>query len=64
MKLLGLPNLQLYLINPWRANTTKWSNTLKQFVGMSMFDHFVELALKWLSGTIANIALFKLARRA
>ena len=34
------------------ANPTKWSNTLKQFVGklptncVSVFDHFVGLALK------------------
>ena len=40
--------------NPLSANPTKWSNTLKQFVGnlptnyLSVFDHFVTLALKWL----------------
>ena len=40
------------LVNPLRANPIKWSNTLKQFVGklptnyLSVFDHFVELALK------------------
>ena len=40
--------------NPLGANPTKWSNTLKQFVGnlptncLSVFDHFVILALKWL----------------
>ena len=34
------------------ANPTSWSNTLKQFVGnlpmncLSVFDHFVRLALK------------------
>ena len=38
--------------NPLSANPTKWSNTLKQFVGnwqtncLSVFDHFVILALK------------------
>ena len=38
--------------NPLIANPTKWSNTLKQFVGelptncLSVFDHFVVLALK------------------
>ena len=43
------------LINPLSANPTKWSNTLKQFVGklptncLSVFDHFVGLALKWLN---------------
>ena len=36
------------------ANPTKWSNTLKQFVGnlptncLSVFDHFVGLAFKGL----------------
>ena len=36
------------------AHPTKWSNTLKQFVGklrtncLSLFDHFVSLALKGL----------------
>ena len=39
-------------INPLRANLTKWPNTLKQFVDklptncLSVFDHFVGLALK------------------
>ena len=43
------------LINPLSANTTKWSNTLKQFVSnlarkcLGMFDHFVALAPKGLS---------------
>ena len=41
--------------NPLSANPTKWSNQLKQFVGnlpknyLSVFDHFVKLALKGLS---------------
>ena len=41
-------------VNPLSANFTKWSNTLKQFVGklptncLSMFHHFVGLALKGL----------------
>ena len=41
-------------INPLSANPTKWSNTLKQFVGflptncLSVFDHIVGLALKGL----------------
>ena len=40
--------------NPLSANPIKWSNTLKQFFGklptncLSMFDHFMELALKGL----------------
>ena len=43
------------LINPLSANTTKWSNALKQFVSnlarkcLGMFDHFVALAPKGLS---------------
>ena len=45
----------LLSLNPLSANPTKWSNTLKQFVGnlptncLSVFDHFVGLALKDLS---------------
>ena len=40
--------------NPNSADFTKWSNTPKQFVGslptncLSVFDHFVGLALKGL----------------
>ena len=39
-------------INPLSASFTKWSNTLTQFVGnlptncLSVFDHFVKVALK------------------
>ena len=42
-------------VNPLSANPTKWSNRLKQFVGnmptncLSVFDHFVGLALKGLT---------------
>ena len=37
-------------INPLSTNPTKWSNTLKQFVGnLRVFDHFVKLALKGLT---------------
>ena len=45
--------MRLY-INPLSTNFTKWPNTLKQFVGklptncLSMFDHFLGLALKGL----------------
>ena len=41
--------------NALSAKITKWSNTLKQFVGnlptncLSVFDHFVGLALKGLT---------------
>ena len=43
--------------SPLIANITKWSNTLKQFVGklptncLSVFDHFEGLALKGLKAT-------------
>ena len=42
------------IINPLNANPEKWSNTLKQIVGnlpticLSVFDHFMNLALKGL----------------
>ena len=42
------------ILNSFSVNFTKWSNTLKQFVGnlptncLSAFDHFVGLALKGL----------------
>ena len=45
-----------FFLNPVSANFTKWSNTLKQFVGklptncLSVFHHFVGLVLKGLSG--------------
>ena len=43
-----------HVINPLNANPEKWSNTLKQIVGnlaticSSVFDHFMNLALKGL----------------
>ena len=43
--------LDVIVVNPLSANFTKWSNTLKHFVGnlptncLSAFDHFVKLAL-------------------
>ena len=46
-------------LNPLSANPTKWSNTLKQFVGKSrrivltVFDHFAGLVLKGLKITFA-----------
>ena len=42
-------------IKPFSANPTKWSNTLKQFVGslqtnrLTVIDHFVGLAFKGLN---------------
>ena len=50
----------LEIFNPLSANLTKWSNTLKQFVGnlvtncLSVFDHFVKLALRELRTCITN----------
>ena len=46
------PNMRT--VNPLSTNFTKWSNTLKQFVGklptncLNVFGHFVGLALKGL----------------
>ena len=55
----------LVLLNPLSTNPTKWSNTLKRFVGklptncLSVFDHFVKLALKGLrKGVKERIRLF------
>ena len=48
-------------IDPLRAKITKWSNTLKQFVGnlptncLSVFDHFVGLVLKGLRCSFATL---------
>ena len=48
------PDVRLMFLNPLIANLTKWSNTLKRFVCnlptncLSVFDHFVGLALKGL----------------
>ena len=48
-------------INPLSANPTKCSNTLKQFVGklrtncLSVFDHFVGLALKGLRSIFEDL---------
>ena len=45
------------------ANFTKWSNTLKQFLDklatncLSVFDHFVGLALKRLISFISNLLI-------
>ena len=52
------------LLNPLSANLTKWSNTLKQFVGklptncLSVFDHFVGLALKGLTFDFSRHEVF------
>ena len=39
----------LSIINPLSGNPTKWPNTLKQC--LTVFDHFVGLALKGLTWT-------------
>ena len=55
--------------NPLSSNFKKWSNTLKQFVGylptncLSVFGHFVGLALKVLTSTAGYTQLIdKLTR--
>ena len=54
LSLLKKDRLILQYSYPLSANPTKWSNTLKQLVGnlptncLSVFDHFVKLALKGL----------------
>ena len=51
----GLINFQNFfhlnsvVINPLSTNPIKWSNTLKPTNCLSVFDHFVGLALKGLS---------------
>ena len=57
----SLANLHhCFLFNPLSANPEKWSNTVKQIVGnlpticLSVFDHFMNLALKGLSKNKAN----------
>ena len=48
-------------VNTLRGNATKWSNTLKQFVGCqptncsSVFDYFVELVLKGLMKPTSDV---------
>ena len=48
--------IRVTIFNPVSANPTKWSNTLKEVVPnlptncLSVFDHFVKLALKGLIG--------------
>ena len=57
LKILGsfIVDLFSFYLNPLSVNSTKWSNTLKQFVGnlpanwLSVFDHFVKLVLKGLN---------------
>ena len=50
--------MKAVIINPLNANPKKWSNTLKQFVGklptnyLIVCDHFVGLALNWITLTL------------
>ena len=52
-----------FKFNPLSASSTKWSNTLKHFVGklptncLSVFDHIVKLALKGLKVCLLMIYL-------
>ena len=54
-------NYNLFVFNPLSANPTKWSSTLKQFVGilptncLTVFDHFVKLACKGLISNMSNV---------
>ena len=54
------------IFNSLCANFTKWSNTLKQFIGklptncFSVFGHFVRLVLKELNSYLANWWCYKL----
>ena len=51
-------------INPLKAKSKKWSNTLKQFVvflptnSLNVFDHFVGLALEGLTHFILLLVSF------
>ena len=59
----SIVDFQELIFNLWfdalSANPTKWSDTLKQFVGklptncLSVFDHFVRLVLKGLTSEIS-----------
>ena len=52
--------MNTFFINPLNTNPTKWSNTLKQFVGnlptnyLSVFGHFVGLVFKGLSESLKS----------
>ena len=53
-----------FSINPLSANPERWSNTLKQIVGnlpticLSVFDHFMNLALKGLGISSVNLVTY------
>ena len=56
-----LKNIREVGLNPLSANPTNWSNRLKQFVGnlptnyLSVFEHFVKLALKGLIASVMSL---------
>ena len=56
--------LKEVLLSPLSANPTKWSNTLKQFVGklptncLSVFDHFAGLAPKRLTHVMSMFCFY------
>ena len=45
----------LFSVNPFNANLTKWSNTLKHTNCLSVFDHFVGLAFQLLTIKIPQL---------
>ena len=57
----SMPAWWTHDFNPLRTNPTKWSKTLKQFVEilptncLSVFEHFVRLALKGLIESSQNV---------
>ena len=56
----SLKDASMTIVNLLSANTTKWSNTLKQCVGnvatncLSVFDHFAGLVLRGLKDAFIN----------
>ena len=58
----------MFIVNPLSAKLTRWPNTLKQLVGnlpmncLSVFGHFVGLALKGLTITIGSVSYQKVSK--
>ena len=70
-EVIALLSFTIIIFNPLSASPTKWPNTHKQFVGnlptnfLSVFDHYVRLALKGLifaKGNSAEIAFCSISR--
>ena len=61
----GFYNIPISDVNPLSANPEKWSNTLKQIVGnlpticLSVFEHFMNLALKGLKNRCLTFLIKK-----